>query len=176
MYQFKQDASKDVKILLNKDKNDESLTRYKQSLLGSAATNLPQSDDPRKFVLLDFMILTHGSKEIKISKNDIQFQLQEGSLYKIKLGFQINHEIVSGLQLEFKIWKKVFKIGGLTEKVVMGSYGPKKEKQWFQFPRFDFLEAPAGVIGRGEYRGTLKIIDNDGIVHCDKLIMIKIVK
>lgn len=179
-YTFNKDAPKNVNDIMSRDKEDESLKRYKEQLLGSAATKEEDSSDPRKVILTDFIVILKDGKELSFnlenSVEGIKFELNEGCEYKIKFGFKVKHEIVSGLQVDFKAWKKLLKLAGNKEHVVMGSYGPKVEKQWFEFPRHEYLDAPKGMVGRGEYKGILELTDVDKAKHSEVKFAFKITK
>lgn len=198
-YAFNKAAPKAVEELLQKDSADESLKRYKEQLLGVAATkgDVGNKDDPRKVILTNFETIfedqslpkylvqlektknpaateSNDSKE----KEKIKFELKEGSKYRVKLGFRVQHEIVSGLEFKWKVTRKMLASTGVgvTEKVVMGSYGPRSEVQWFEFPRNDWMEAPKGMVNRGEYKGTITLEDIDKVKHCEVKFSFKITK
>uniref|UniRef100_A0A7S3LJ34 Rho GDP-dissociation inhibitor 1 n=1 Tax=Aplanochytrium stocchinoi TaxID=215587 RepID=A0A7S3LJ34_9STRA len=180
-YKISNKASSKVDEILKKDASDESLKRYKESLLGAAAKgDLGNTDDPRRVVLKEFRtIFEDDETEDYICENPtdaegkIAFEMKENCKYRIRIGFAVQHEIVSGLNFKLKVKRAVFK---KTEKVVMGSYGPRSETHYFEFPRNEWLEAPAGKLSRGEYKCYIQLEDADFNKHAELAFHFKIVK
>lgn len=47
----------------------------------------------------------------------------------------------------------------------IGSYPPASTVQTFEFPRFDYNEAPKGMMFRGDYKANNTFVDSDGVTH-----------
>lgn len=52
-----------------------------------------------------------------------------------------------------------------TEELVLGSYPPSSNIQVFEFPKWDYNEAPKGMLYRGDYRAINLFVDGDGKTH-----------
>ena len=72
--------------------------------------------------------------------------LKEGCKYKFRLSFIVQHEIIAGIKFVNKVKKAIFSD---TEEIMIGSYAPSSKPQVFDFPKFDFREAPNGMLFRG---------------------------
>ena len=88
--------------------------------------------------------------------------MKEGCKYKFKILFRVQHEIVAGLKFENKI-KTMVK--SEKEDLVIGSYPPAAAPHEFEFPRFEYIEAPSGMMYRGTYTIRNQFSDSDGAVH-----------
>ena len=63
VFQFSDASSRNVADILAKDSEDESLRRYKESLLGSAAHgDLGDVSDPRRLVVTEFAVVFDASE------------------------------------------------------------------------------------------------------------------
>ncbi|XP_042361799.1 rho GDP-dissociation inhibitor 3 isoform X2 [Plectropomus leopardus] len=150
------------------DKDDESLVKYKQTLLGTtpmlADPNVPNVQVTRLTLLCDdapkqiTMDLTGDLSALK----EKTFCLKEGVMYRLKIHFKVNREIVSGLRYHHSTTRK----GITVDKVsyMVGSYGPKADEIEFLCP---FEEAPKGMISRGHYQFKSRFIDDDKIVYLE---------
>jgi hypothetical protein len=91
-------ASANVADIMAADKGDESLRKYKESLLGAAATkgDLGDTDDPRKVVVTEFRVVFEDksvadvvydlSTESGVSDmNKGGFKIKEGSGFKVRI-------------------------------------------------------------------------------------------
>ncbi|CAI0383802.1 unnamed protein product [Linum tenue] len=94
-----------LKEQLEKDKDDESLRKWKEQLLGS----------------VDFENIG-GS----------WFTLKEGSQYKLKFAFQVSNNIVSGLRYTNTVWKTGVKVDGTKE--MLGTFSPQPEPYVHEMP------------------------------------------
>ncbi|GER44901.1 Rho GDP-dissociation inhibitor, partial [Striga asiatica] len=100
-----------LKELSEKDKDDESLRRWKEQLLGSVDINaVGETLDPDvKF--LSLAIKSPGRNEILLLVPEVGnpkspwFTLKEGSKYSLEFTFQVNNNIVSGLKYKNNVWK-----------------------------------------------------------------------
>ncbi|KAB7506766.1 Rho GDP-dissociation inhibitor 1 [Armadillidium nasatum] len=86
--------------------------------------------------------------------------MKEGVSYKIKIEFQVQREIVTGLKYIQKTYRKGICVDKMTQMV--GSYAPKEEMQSYVTPLED---APSGLMARGHYTVKSLFTDDDGNEH-----------
>lgn len=182
-YRMNRSASADVTELLNQDAQDESLARYKENLLGKStvAGDLGNTKDERKVVLQEFQVVFEDGSSTVILNTNIQdhqtelgkLQMKEGTKYRLKIVFNVQHSIVTGLRFNFKVKKSFL---SKSEDIMMGSYGPRTEPHIFQYPRHSWLQAPQGKLTRGDYKSSLALRDSDENQHLHLEFTFKIVK
>ncbi|XP_041363676.1 rho GDP-dissociation inhibitor 1-like [Gigantopelta aegis] len=164
---YKPPAKKELGEILKADDDDESLRKYKEALLGAGASGdviiidankknvivekLALCPDDRDEMLLDLSV---NLKEIEKKK----FIIKEGCQYKVKIYFYVQRDIVQGLKYIQKTYRAGIKVD--TKKLMVGSYGPKKELQSYIQPQFE--EAPSGMMSRGDYKIESLFTDDDG--------------
>jgi len=163
---YKAPAQKSLDELKNLDADDESLVKYKETLLAGIDPNAAPADDPRR-VVVQKMIFISGDKEMELDLTgdlskfkDKSWVVKEGVEYKLKIVFKVQHEIVSGLRYHHAVARK-----GVTvdkQSYMVGSYGPKAEAYEFLCPSDD---APKGMIARGSYVVKSKFVDDDKNIH-----------
>lgn len=172
-------AKKGIEDILAADAADESLRKYKESLLGAAAGGgavAADPNDPRRMIVTEFRVMFDPSE----GQPDIVFELdtpekieelkkqgvtmKEGAKYKYKISFKVQHEIVAGIKFVNKVKKMMF---SEKEELMIGSYPPAVVPHVFEFPRFEFNEAPSGMMFRGSYTVKNQFIDSDGAKHLD---------
>lgn len=102
VFQFSETASRSVADILAKDSEDESLRRYKESLLGSAAHgDLGDPNDPRRLIVTEFAVVFDPAE----SQADIVHHLdtpegcdrlrlegikmKEGAKFKFRISFRV---------------------------------------------------------------------------------------
>lgn len=151
-----------LKEQLEKDKDDESLRRWKEKLLGCLETDLSEQREPDvKFHSIgiisdDFGEINYTLPVDENKSGRVLFVLREGSRYQLRLTFTIMHNIVSGLSYSNKVWR-----GGLLvdrTQGMLGTFAPQRE------PYVETLEeetTPSGVLARGIYSAKLKFEDDD---------------
>ncbi|KAL0300874.1 UNVERIFIED_CONTAM: Rho GDP-dissociation inhibitor 1 [Sesamum radiatum] len=100
-----------LKELSEKDKDDESLRRWKEQLLGSVdVESVGETLDP-EVKILDLAIVSPGRDDILLPIPDdgnpqgSWFTLKEGSPYRLKFTFRVSNNIVSGLKYKNTVWK-----------------------------------------------------------------------
>lgn len=163
---YKAPAQKTLAEIQELDKDDESLRKYKEALLGASVT---ESDPSAPNVQVTRMSLVcEGAPnplvlDLQADLDGIKnqtFVLKEGVEYKIKISFKVNREIVSGLKYVQNTFRKGIKID--KSEYMVGSYGPRPTE-------YDFLtsteEAPKGVMARGNYSIKSKFTDDDKHDH-----------
>merc|ERR1712137_149589 len=112
-----------LKEQLEKDKDDESLRRWKEQLLGSVDfDNAGESLEP-DVKIRELSIISPGRDDIVLSipedgnPKGLWFTLKEGSRYNLKFTFSVNNNIVSGLKYTNTVWKTGIKVDSSKEMI-----------------------------------------------------------
>ncbi|GMI66421.1 SUPERCENTIPEDE1 [Hibiscus trionum] len=157
-----------LKEQLEKDKDDDSLRRWKEKLLGCVEGDLNGQMEPEvKFHSIGIISndLEEVSHPLPLDLNRdglVLFTLKEGSRYQLKLTFSVLHNIVSGLTYSNTVWKAGLKVD--QNKGMLGTFAPRRE------PYEHFLDeetTPSGVLARGIYSANLKFEDDDRRCHME---------
>ncbi|CAL9103104.1 unnamed protein product, partial [Musa acuminata var. zebrina] len=99
---------------VEKDKEDESLRRWKEKLLGGVDGELNSKVEP-EVTFHSIGVVSEGFANLitslPVAKNQSQilFTLKEGSKYRLRLTFTVRHNIVSGLTYSNVVWKRGIK-------------------------------------------------------------------
>ncbi|CAH8862088.1 unnamed protein product [Trichobilharzia szidati] len=162
---YKPPEKRTLDELKSLDKEDESLQRYKQALLGAAVStiNAPFPDNPSNVVVEKFCILVEGQPDIEFNlRGDLSslkskpVQIVEGSSYRIQVIYYVQRDIVCGLR--FKQWTNRGPLRVDKVSVMLGSYGPQATPyEWKSEPE----EAPKGALSRGTYHIKSQFTDDD---------------
>lgn len=169
-------AQKNIKEILECDKEDDALERYKKTLLGDNAdmcndgplvvnvlsmTFLPQktADDGEGEAEPIEIDLTRDLKETKIPK----ITIKAGCEYQLKIKFHVKNQIVSGLVLQQQVSRH--KLGVSNLRHMVGSYRPNAAVDEVHEYTTPLEEAPKGSIALGTYTSKCKFIDDDKHVH-----------
>eukprot|EP01111_Echinosteliopsis_oligospora_P010000 TRINITY_DN302_c0_g1_i1.p2 TRINITY_DN302_c0_g1~~TRINITY_DN302_c0_g1_i1.p2 ORF type:complete len:227 (-),score=45.10 TRINITY_DN302_c0_g1_i1:800-1387(-) len=176
MPEYKVGKKVGVDELMKQDQDDESLRKYKESLLGKIDDSASPKDDPRRVVIKELRVIfadrpggdivyTLESKEDleKMKKNP--FVLKESCQYKIRVTFKVQHEIVSGLKYVNLVYRKGIKVD--SSKQMIGSFGPQAKAHEVTFPRNGWDEAPSGMLSRGSYTAKSQFVDDDNSNHLE---------
>jgi Rho GDP-dissociation inhibitor len=166
---YKPPPEKSIEQILETDKEDESLRKYKETLLGEAKAGAVVVDpnDPRKVIVkkLALCVKDRPDMELDLSGDLSQlkkqtFVIKEGVSYTIRIDFIVQREIVHGL----KYVQKTYRLGVPVDKMthMVGSYPPKTEIQSYTTPAED---APAGLMARGSYTVASLFTDDDKHEH-----------
>nr|CAD7401885.1 unnamed protein product [Timema poppensis] len=181
---YKPPPEKTIDEILEADKEDESLRKYKEKLLGEAKTGniivgkfnnrsvffqyqFIQPDDPRKVIVKKLALCVPGRPDVELDlTGDISqlkkqvFAIKEGVSYRIRIDFIVQREIVHGL----KYIQKTYRMGVPVDKMthMVGSYPPKTEIQSYTTPLED---APTGMMARGSYTVHSLFTDDDKHEH-----------
>ncbi|XP_065637122.1 rho GDP-dissociation inhibitor 1 isoform X1 [Quercus suber] len=111
-----------LKEQIELDKDDDSLRRWKEKLLGCLESDLNGQMEPEvKFHSIGIISDEFGEITTPLPVDENQrghalFTLREGSHYRLKLTFSVQHNIVSGLRYSNTVWK-----GGLQVTLVIFS-------------------------------------------------------
>ncbi|XP_071330282.1 rho GDP-dissociation inhibitor 3 isoform X2 [Trachinotus anak] len=159
-------ALKSLQEIQELDKDDESLVKYKQTLLGmgpvTADLSGPNVWVTRLTLLCDeapgpiTMDLTGDLSALK----EKSFSLQEGAKYRLKIHFKVKREIVAGLRYHHVTYRKGIRVDKVS--YMVGSYGPRAEEHEFLSPSD---EAPKGMMSRGHYQIKSHFIDDDKNIY-----------
>ncbi|XP_049407519.1 rho GDP-dissociation inhibitor 1-like [Solanum stenotomum] len=157
-----------LKDQIEKDKEDESLRRWKEKLLGCLESDLDGQMEPEvKFHSVGILSSDFGEINTPLpikeeQSNSVLFTLREGSEYRLKLTFSVLHNIVSGLAYTNIVWKAGLQVD--QSKGMLGTFAPLRE------PYIHMLEeetTPSGALARGTYTAKLKFMDDDKRCHLE---------
>ncbi|VDL71933.1 unnamed protein product [Nippostrongylus brasiliensis] len=143
--------------------DDESLAKYKATLLGASPTNIiVDPSNPKVVIVKSITLLVDGREDVKMELDNAgalgnsTFKLKEGCQYRLRFDFYVQREIVTGLKYVHKVSRH--RVPVLKETFMVGSYAPKKELQSYTTP---LEEAPSGMLHRGTYKVTSQMTDDD---------------
>ncbi|XP_029946447.1 rho GDP-dissociation inhibitor 1 [Salarias fasciatus] len=165
---YKPPAQKSLQEIQELDKDDESLQKYKEALLGKTAEVVTDPNAPNVQVTRMTLVCETAPQPLVLDlQGDLEnfkknpFVLKEGVEYKMKISFKVNKEIVSGLKYTQQTFRKGVKVD--KSDYMVGSYGPRPSQE------YDFLtsieEAPKGMLARGTYNIKSKFTDDDKHDH-----------
>ncbi|KAH9604700.1 hypothetical protein KSS87_017868 [Heliosperma pusillum] len=151
-----------LKETFEKDKDDESLRKWKEQLLGSVDFNeIGETLEP-EVKILSLAIVAQDRPDIVLQipedgkPNGTWFTLKEGSAYKLRFTFHVNHNIVVGLQYNNTVWKTGMKVDSTKE--MLGTFSPQAEPYTHEMPE---ETTPSGFFARGSYTAKTKFVDDD---------------
>lgn len=157
--------------VLAQNSGDESLERYKRTLLAGASA---VAADPlgRQVVIRELRIVVEGREDIVIplaTPQDVaaaqaapKLVVKEGCEHVVRVVFSVYGDIVSGL----KLTNTVSKLGVRVDRtaLMLGSYAPRPEPYTFSTP---VAEWPSGMLARGAYGARTTFTDDDKTTHLD---------
>ncbi|XP_052201881.1 rho GDP-dissociation inhibitor 1-like [Diospyros lotus] len=151
-----------IKEQLEKDKDDESLRKWKEQLLGSVdIDSIGETLEP-DVKILSLAIKSPDRADIFLpipesgKPEGLWFTLKEGSRYSLEFTFQVNNNIVSGLKYINTVWKSGLKVDSAKE--MLGTFSPQSEPYKHEMPE---ETTPSGFFARGAYTAKSKFIDDD---------------
>ncbi|PIN21322.1 Rho GDP-dissociation inhibitor [Handroanthus impetiginosus] len=151
-----------LKELSEKDKDDESLRRWKEQLLGSVdMDSVGETLDP-EVKILSLAIKSPGRDNILLpipedgNPKSPWFTLKEGSRYSLEFTFQVSNNIVSGLKYRNTVWKTGIKVDNTKE--MIGTFSPQAEPYTHEMPE---ETTPSGIFARGSYSAKTQFLDDD---------------
>lgn len=152
-----------LKDQVEKDKDDESLARWKEQLLGSVdLNNVGETLDP-EVKILAVSILSPGRPDIVLpippvpNSKGAWFTLKEGSHYSLKFTFSVSNNIACGLRYTNAVWKSGIKVDSAKE--MLGTFSPQAEPYVHEMSE---ETTPSGMFARGSYSARTKFVDDDG--------------
>ncbi|KAG7459590.1 hypothetical protein MATL_G00212270 [Megalops atlanticus] len=164
---YRPPAQKSLQEIQELDKDDESLRKYKEALLGASVTVTADPGAPNVQVTRLTLVCESAPAPLVLDlQGDLEafkkqaFVLKEGVEYRIKISFKVNKEIVSGLKYVQQTSRKGVKID--KSDYMVGSYGPRPTEYEFLTP---LEEAPKGMLARGTYNIKSKFTDDDKHDH-----------
>ncbi|CAL5193784.1 unnamed protein product [Lathyrus oleraceus] len=166
-----------LKEQIEKDKEDESLRRWKEKLLGCLESDLDGQLDPEvKFHSIGILSEDFGEIVTPLPVEENQngrtlFTLREGSRYQLKLQFSVMHNLVSGLTYSNTVWKGGFQVD--ESKGMLGTFAPQKEPYVYALKEDT---TPSGALARGVYSAKLKFEDDDKRCHMELKYLFEIKK
>lgn len=172
--QYKVSAKKTLDEYKTLDAEDESLAKWKESLgLGADILPLEFLGDKRKVVIKKIQLLINTEKEpitfdltnektIKELANK-RYKIKENSIYKLKITFKVQHEIITGLRYVQYIKKAGIAVDKIDDH--LGSYAPNTKSKPVYEVELPESEAPSGFLVRGNYSAVSKFIDDDKTNH-----------
>ncbi|KAF8391642.1 hypothetical protein HHK36_023949 [Tetracentron sinense] len=151
-----------LKEQLEKDKEDESLRRWKEQLLGSVDFDSVGETLEPDVKILSLSILSPGRPDLVLTipeagnPKGLWFTLKEGSRYSLKFSFRVSNNIVSGLKYTNTVWKTGLKVDSTKE--MIGTFSPQVEHYTHEMPE---ETTPSGIFARGSYSARSKFLDDD---------------
>lgn len=154
-----------IKEILDKDSEDESLKRYKESLGLLKAANI-KSNDSRRIVIkafgVEFSKKEHSTiirkleleEDIKKLKED-PISIKQGVFIRLVVTFRVNNEMVNLLKFHNTLKKGII---SHTEEFVMGSYAASDTDIVY---KTEYFEAPSGIFGRGIFNCSTKFMESN---------------
>ncbi|KAA0059151.1 hypothetical protein IC582_000530 [Cucumis melo] len=151
-----------LKEELEKDKDDESLRRWKEQLLGTVdLENAGETLEP-EVKILSLSIVSPERPDLVLpipedgNPKGLWFTLKEGSRYSLKFSFQVTNNIVAGLKYTNTVWKTGVKVD--SSKEMLGTFSPQLETYTHVMPEDT---TPSGMFARGSYSARSKFLDDD---------------
>ncbi|XP_013776212.1 rho GDP-dissociation inhibitor 1-like [Limulus polyphemus] len=166
---YRPPAERTLQEIIEADHEDNSLKKYKETLLGQATKELVVVDpkNPGRVLVNSLSLIVDGRPNATLdlsgdlgNLNKRIFIVKEGIQYRIQIDFYVQREIVTGL----KYVQRIMRHDVLVEKTshMVGSYGPKLELQSFiTKPE----EMPSGMPARGKYTVKSLFTDDDKNEH-----------
>ncbi|KPP63776.1 rho GDP-dissociation inhibitor 1-like [Scleropages formosus] len=163
---YRPPAQKSLQEIQELDKDDESLCKYKEALLGKVTVMSDPKVPNVQVTRLTLVCESAPAPLVLDLQGDLEafkkqcFLLKEGVEYRIKISFKVNKEIVSGLKYIQQTHRKGVRVD--KSEYMVGSYGPRDAEYDFLTP---LEEAPKGMIARGSYNIKSKFTDDDKHDH-----------
>ncbi|CAD5186742.1 unnamed protein product [Musa acuminata subsp. burmannicoides] len=157
-----------LKEQLEMDKDDESLRKWKEQLLGNIdLTDVGEVLEP-DVKIQDLTILTPDRPDLVLpipfvpDAKGFAFALKDGSHYRLRFSFTVSDNIVSGLMYTNTVWKSGMRVE--NTKVMLGTFSPQKDPYTYELEE---ETTPAGYFARGSYSAKTKFVDDDGKCYLD---------
>uniref|UniRef100_A0A7N0UCL5 Rho GDP-dissociation inhibitor 1 n=1 Tax=Kalanchoe fedtschenkoi TaxID=63787 RepID=A0A7N0UCL5_KALFE len=152
-----------IKAQLEKDKDDESLRKWKEQLLGSLDIGAVGGEHLEPDVkILNLAIKSDNRPDIVLeipetgNPKGLWFTLKEGSRYSLNFSFKVRNNIVSGLRYTNTVWKTGIKVDRTKE--MLGTFSPQADAYTHEMPE---EVTPSGIFARGTYSARTKFVDDD---------------
>lgn len=151
-----------IKEHLEKDKDDESLRRWKEQLLGSVDVSQVEEVQEPDVKILSLTIVSPDRPDLVLeipesgNPKGPWFTLKEGSKYNLKFSVKVSNDIVCGLKYTNNVWKTGLKVD--SSKEMLGTFSPQAEPYIHVMPE---ETTPSGMFARGSYSAKTKFVDDD---------------
>ncbi|GMN59677.1 hypothetical protein TIFTF001_028760 [Ficus carica] len=153
-----------LKDQLEKDKDDESLRKWKEQLLGRVDLSAVGESKEPEVKILSLTIQRQGRPDLVLpipfsnnSKSSL-FTLKQGNRYRLKFTFTVANNIVSGLKYTNCVWKSGLRVD--NSKTMLGTYSPQAEPYTYETKE---ETTPTIIFARGTYC----FMDDDGKCYLD---------
>ncbi|XP_020229845.1 rho GDP-dissociation inhibitor 1 [Cajanus cajan] len=157
-----------LKEQLEKDKDDESLRKWKEQLLGGIDVSAVGENKEPEVKIVSLTIICQGRPDLILpipftsdAKKSI-FTLKEGSQYRLKFSFTVSNNIVSGLKYTNVVWKTGVRVD--NTKIMLGTFSPRQEPYTYELEE---ETTPSGLFARGTYSARTKFVDDDRKCYLD---------
>lgn len=153
---------------LEKDKDDESLRRWKEQLLGGLDVTQVKDHEEPDVKILSLTIVADDRPDIVLEipesghPKGSWFSLKEGCKYHLRFTIKVSNDIVCGLRCTNTIWKTGVKVENWKE--MIGTFSPQAEPYIHEMPEDT---TPSGMFARGSYTAKTKFIDDDNNCHLE---------
>ncbi|XP_022973859.1 rho GDP-dissociation inhibitor 1-like [Cucurbita maxima] len=151
-----------LKELNEKDKDDESLRRWKEQLLGDVDFEAVGETLEPDVKIVSLAIKSAERPDIVLpvpesgNPKGLWFTLKEGSRYSLLFTFQVSNNIVSGLKYTNTVWKTGVKVDSTKE--MIGTFSPQPEPYYHEMQE---ETTPSGIFARGSYSARSRFVDDD---------------
>ncbi|PFH52534.1 hypothetical protein AMATHDRAFT_74022 [Amanita thiersii Skay4041] len=172
---YKPSAVKSTEEYAKLDAEDESLARWKASL-GIVPGSTPSASGPKLTALTlelhsstlppgKHIILNLEDKKAVADTRKNPIIIKEGVEYNVRITFNVNHSIISGLRYIQLVKRAGVKVDKLEQ--MLGSYGPSPQGKPYT-KDFDPEESPSGLLARsGSYTVRSRVTDDDNETYAD---------
>ncbi|XP_050373440.1 rho GDP-dissociation inhibitor 1-like [Argentina anserina] len=157
-----------LKEQLDKDKDDESLRKWKAQLLGSVDLSAVGESKEAEVRILSLTMMFRDRPELVLpipftnKPKSSLFTLKGGSKYRTKFTFSVSKNIVSGLMYTTSVWKTGVKVH--SSKKMIGTFSPQQDPYTYETEEDT---TPSGMFARGWYFVRTKFLDDDGKCYLD---------
>ncbi|MED6131964.1 Rab GDP dissociation inhibitor alpha [Stylosanthes scabra] len=158
-----------LKENLEKDKDDESLRKWKEQLLGNVDVSaVGESKDPEVKILKLSITSPDRDEDIILpipfthDPKKALFVLKEGSKFRMKFTFTVSNNIVSGLKYTNTVWKAGVRVDSRNR--MCGTFSPQKEPYIYELEE---ETTPVSIFARGSYAARTKFVDDDRRCYLD---------
>lgn len=110
----------------------------------------------------DIVIDVSAPGSLETLKNK-PFTIKEGSKYRMKAVFVVQHQVLSGLKYVQVLKRKGIRLG--KDQEMIGSFPPNTTDKPKHEKKFDIEEAPSGMMARGHYDAISTFVDDDNHTH-----------
>ncbi|XP_071696793.1 rho GDP-dissociation inhibitor 1-like isoform X2 [Rutidosis leptorrhynchoides] len=153
---------------LEKDKDDESLRRWKEQLLGGLDVAQVKDQEEPDVKILNLTIVAEGRPDIVLEipqdghPKGPWFTLKEGCKYHLRFTIRVTNDIVCGLKYTNMVWKRGLKVENSKE--MLGTFSPQAEPYVHEMPEDT---TPSGIFARGSYTAKTRFVDDDNNCHLE---------